>query len=157
MNIMQTNNKHPERRCPTLSVGFCLREQKITEVWQYANQLWDSLRWVHSLNMDAIRWVVVEIMSMNQSTNQRPAFGKNSLECDSTLMKSEGLLGEFTFVIWKQYDVWLWGEWSEMYWLISSRHLVEKSLELDSMLIRSGDHIDFRIPIWKQYNEWLQR
>ena len=40
--------------------------------------------------------MVVEIMAGNLSTNQRPAFGGKSLECDGMLIMSEGHLGEFT-------------------------------------------------------------
>ena len=52
-------------------------------------------------------------MAGNESTNQRPAFGRKSLECDSTLIRSGGHLGKFTVPIWKQYDEWLWRQWSE--------------------------------------------
>ena len=41
-------------------------------------------------------------MAGNLSTNQRPAFGRKSLECDGTLITSEGPLGELTVPIWKQ-------------------------------------------------------
>ena len=46
-------------------------------------------------------------MSINQSTNQRPAFGGKSMEHDGTLIRSEGHSAEFTVPIWKQYNEWL--------------------------------------------------
>ena len=46
-------------------------------------------------------------MAGNLSTNQRAAFGGKSLECDGTLIMSEGYLDELTVSIWKQCDEWL--------------------------------------------------
>ena len=53
--------------------------------------------------MEAMRRVVGEIMAGNLSTNQRPAFGRKSLECDGTLIRSEGHLGELTVPTRKEY------------------------------------------------------
>ena len=49
----------------------------------------------------------MEIMSVNQLTNQRLGFGGTSLERDGMLITSEGHLGEFTVPAWKQHSEWL--------------------------------------------------
>ena len=51
---------------------------KITAAWWYANGMSDSLWGVHSCNMKAIPWVVVELININQLTNQKPSYGRKS-------------------------------------------------------------------------------
>ena len=46
-------------------------------------------------------------MTRNLSTNQRPAFGKKSLEHDGMLIMSGDPFGELLVFIWKQCDTWL--------------------------------------------------
>ena len=47
-------------------------------------------------NNAKVAQVVAEIMVRNLSTDQGPAFGKKSLEHDSTLIRSECCFGEFS-------------------------------------------------------------
>ena len=76
--------------------------QEITGTWQYAKQLSASLDRVHSFNVE-IQWVVVEMMSVKQLTNQKLAFGRKSLEHGGTQMWCEGKPAKFTIPIWTQW------------------------------------------------------
>ncbi len=40
--------------------------RKIAVVWWYTNHIWGLLRWVHRFNMEAMPWVIMEIMVGNK-------------------------------------------------------------------------------------------
>ena len=78
---------------------------KITTAWWYVNE-----SWVHSSNAEPMWWVVVEIMVGNIPTNQRPAFGRKSLEYNESWETSKWVHSSNMEAI---YDKWLWRWWSE--------------------------------------------
>ena len=87
--------------CPSKSTSHFI-------TWGWWSE-WDTDGYQDMEAMEAMRWVVTELMVKNLSTNnQRFAFGRKSLEHDGMLIMSEGGLGEFTDPIWKQCNEWLW-------------------------------------------------
>ena len=77
---------------------------KINGAWSYPNHVRGSLRlrWVHTYDIDAMWWAVVDVIIRNLLTNMWPVFRRKSLECDSVLTRCESHLDEFTDPIWKQ-------------------------------------------------------
>ena len=81
--------------------------------------------------MEAIWWVIVEIMIVNLLINQRLAFGWKKLECNRMQIRSDWdhlVLDQFKVsseaVIWlKIASVWQWvnQDWGSLRWVLSSR------------------------------------
>ena len=74
--------------------------------WLKVNQAWNVPWLVHPPNMSSIRSLVCSKIRGNCPTNYRWGNSRNSVECDSKLIRPGQSHDELIHLFWIQYDQW---------------------------------------------------